>query len=106
MEIVDIVGDEYGKRYKGRYVYRSISWGKQNSITEQCTRYIPGGKTRVDMKLLQAKLVLATLREGPKVIGLAHLIDESDNGLPAALGSKMIQLVDKVNSIQVEEEKN
>jgi len=106
MEIVDIIGEEYGKKYKGKYVYRSISWGKQNSITEQCTKYMPGGKTRVDMKLLQAKLVMATLRESPKVIRLSHLIDESDNGLPVALGSKIIQLVDKVNSVQSEEEKN
>jgi len=106
MEIKDEVGEEYGKKYKGKYVYRSISWGKQNTLTEQCTRYSPGGQSRIDMKLLQAKLVMATLREAPKAITLSHLVDESDNGLPAGLGSRMMQIVDKVNNIQPEEVKN
>lgn len=104
-EIFDIVGEEYGKRYKGKYVYKGISWGKQNAISQQCTRSVPGGTTRVDMKLLQAKLLLASLRDGPKCITLSHLMDESDNGLPAGLGSRMMKLADKVNGISTEEEK-
>jgi len=105
-EKVDIVGEEFGKRYRGKYVYKGISWGRQNAITQACTVTEPNGRTRINMKLLQAKLLLASLRDSPKIITLSHLLDESDNGLPAGLGSRMMKMADKVNGISVEEEKN
>jgi len=106
LEVKDKVGDEYGKQYKGEYVYKSISWGKQNAITERCTVFLSSGGSRINLKRLQAMLVLATLRNCPKVITLSHLVDESDNGIPSGLGSRIMKLVDKVNSIQPEETKN
>jgi len=106
LDIKDKVGDEYGKQYKGEYVYKSISWGKQNSITERCTVFLSSGGSKINLKRLQAMLVLATLRQSPKVITLSHLMDESDNGLPVGLGSRIMKLVDQVNGLQSEEVKN
>jgi len=51
----------------------------------------------VDLKTLQARILLATLLEKPKVITMEHLLDETSKGLPAELGELLMAIADKVN---------
>lgn len=90
--------DRYGRQYKGEYVFGPISWGQMNRITSECTKIHPVTRTSVvDIKTLNARVLLATLKEHPKCITLGHLLDESVNGLPSALGEILMAAADKVN---------
>lgn len=98
MEILDEVGEEFGKEYKGKYRYRTISWGQHNKISGECTSLNPVTRqTIVNFKRLQARLLMASLIEYPKKISLALLLDETSNGLPIGLGNRMMRLADQVN---------
>jgi len=100
------IGDQFGKKYAGKYVFKSISWGKTNRLTEDCTSYDRQGRPKTNLKMLSAKLLLATLRECPQVITYSHLMDESDNGIPSGLGQLLSKHADQVNSDTPEETKN
>jgi hypothetical protein len=48
-------------------------------------------------------MVMATLVEKPKIITLEHLLDESSDGLPVALGELLMAASDKVNGYSDED---
>lgn len=106
MEKLEIVlkEEDFGKQYAGKYVFVGISWGASNRITGECTKVNPLTKTSiVDIKQLQARMLIATLVEKPRIITLAHLLDESVNGLPPALGEILMSATDKVNGYSMKE---
>jgi len=90
--------DRFGKQYKGKYVFSGISWGISNRIGAECTKINPVTRQSiVNLKELQARLLIATLIEKPKIITLEHLLDETSNGLPLALGELLMMFADSVN---------
>jgi len=95
---IDLKEKDFGSKYKGKYVFVGISWGISNRITGECTTVNPlTRKSIVNIKDLQAKMLIATLIEKPDVITLEHLMDEGKNGLPSALGEVLMAAADKVN---------
>lgn len=97
--------DEFGKEYKGKYIFQSISWGKSNEITSKCTSVNPHTKqSKVDLKRMQALMLDATMIERPSLITLQKLLDE-ENGIPMSLGELLMQVADYVNGFGEEERK-
>ena len=99
------LNDRFGKEFSGSYVFESISWGKSNQITSDCTSISPvGQKSSVDMKRLQALMLYASLKEKPKAITLERLLSEdSDEGLPPALGELLMACADHVNGFSAKD---
>ena len=90
--------EDFGKKYSGKYVFRSIGWGLVNRISAECTKVEPASQmTTVDVKALNAKMIMATLIIKPDAIKLEHLLDESDKGLPPVLGEFLMMVTDLVN---------
>jgi len=98
------LGEQFGKEYKGKYIFAGISWGISNRLTAECTKVNPVTRQSiVNLKELQAKMLMATLIEKPKVITLEHLMDETSKGLPTVLGELLMSIADKVNGYSVED---
>jgi len=96
--------ERFGKEYKGKYLFEGISWGISNRLTAECTKVNPVTRQSiVNLKELQAKMLIATLIEKPKIITLEHLMDETSKGLPTALGEVLMAVADKVNGYSVED---
>lgn len=101
---IDLSSEDFGKAYAGKYTFVGISWGTSNRITGECTRVNPISKmSTIDIKELQARMLMATLIEKPKIITMQHLLDESANGLPPALGELLMAAADKVNGFSGKE---
>jgi len=96
--------DYFGKEYKGKYVFQSISWAKSNEITSQCTQTNPLTRlTTVDLKRLQALTLDAVMIERPNIITVQKLMDEGENGIPLSLGELLMGMADKVNGYSNED---
>ncbi|MEM3357185.1 MAG: hypothetical protein QW166_05090 [Candidatus Bathyarchaeia archaeon] len=101
-----IIGEEFGKEYSGRYVFSEISWAKRNRIIQKYTQYSQhtGQVVASDYVAIQAETIMASLKEQPpnKPITLEKLLSE-ENGVPIGLGELFSQIVNRLNSISVEE---
>jgi len=87
----------FGKEYKGKYVFQSITWGASNEITSSCTSINPLTKqSKIDLNRLQALMLDATMIERPSAITLEKLMDLKD-GIPMSLGELLMAVADKVN---------
>ncbi len=92
-----ILKDEFGKEYSGKYTFESISWGKSNQITSDCTSINSATKqSKVDLKRMQALMLDASMTERPSTITLNKLLSEKD-GIPMALGELLMSVADYVN---------
>lgn len=104
-EVLELDG-RFGKEYAGRYVFYEISWAKRSRIIQKYTRYnqISGQVVSSDFIGIQAETVWASLKEQPphKPITLEKLLSEED-GVPIGLGELFSQIVNKLNSVGVEE---
>ena len=101
---IDLKDKDFGSKYAGKYVFIPLSWGSSNRISGECTKIDAATKrSSVDIKTLQARMVMATLIDKPKIITLEHLLDESSNGLPVALGELLMAAADKVNGYSTED---
>jgi len=98
------IDDHFGKEYQGKYLFVGISWGVSNRITAECTKVNPVSRQSViDLKTLQARMLMATLVQRPKIITLEHLLDETKKGLSPALGELLMAAADKVNGYSKED---
>jgi len=101
---IELKDKDFGSKYSGKYVFIPLSWGSSNRISGECTKIDAATKrSSVDIKMLQARMVMATLIEKPKIITLEHLLDESSDGLPVALGELLMAASDKVNGYSKED---
>ena len=95
---IELKDEDFGKKYSGKYLFVGMGWAASNRISGECTKVHQLTKTSVvDMKQLQAKMLMATLIKKPSIITMEHLLDESANGLPPALGELLMAAADKVN---------
>jgi len=100
------IGEEYGPEYKGKYVFQEITWAKRSRIIQKHTKYSPvsGQIQSSDYVAIQAETIWASLKEQPehKPISLEKLLSEEE-GVPIQLGELFSQIVNRLNSISVEE---
>lgn len=100
------IGEEYGSEYKGRYVFKEISWAKRSRIIQRHTKYsqMTGQVQSSDYVAIQAETVWASLKEQPKhnPISLEKLLSE-DDGIPVGLGELFSQIANKLSSLTVQE---
>lgn len=100
------IGDEYGEEYKGRYVFQEISWAKRSRIIQRHTKYsqVTGQIQSSDYVAIQAETIMASLKEQSehKPITLEKLLSEED-GIPIGLGELFSKIVNRLNSLSVEE---
>jgi len=102
--------ERYGKEYAGRYVFSEISWAKRSRIIQKYTRYHPltGQVLKSDYVAIQAETIMASLKEQPahKPVTLEKLLDESEEGVPIALGELFSSIVNRLCGVSKEEAKN
>jgi len=97
------IDDRFGKEYSGKYVFKSITWGKSNEITSDCTSMNPLTKqTKVDLRRLQALMLDASMEERPKAVTVDKLLS-LDDGIPMALGELLMAAADYVNGFSQKE---
>jgi len=97
------IDSRFGKEYKGKYVFQSITWGRNNEITSDCTSINPLTKqSKVDFRKLQGLMLDATMIERPSAITLEKLMDLK-NGIPMALGELLMSAADYVNGFGTKE---
>jgi hypothetical protein len=100
------IGDEYGEEYRGRYVFQEITWAKRSRIIQKHTKYsqITGQVQSSDYVAIQAETIMASLKEQPphKPVTLEKLLAE-ENGVPIGLGELFSRIVNRLNSLSVEE---
>jgi len=91
------IDGKFGKEYKGKYTFQSITWGRSNEITSDCTSINPLTKqSKIDLRRLQGLMLDATMIERPSVITLEKLLSLKD-GIPMSLGELLMAVADKVN---------
>jgi hypothetical protein len=100
------IGDEYGEEYRGRYVFQEITWAKRSRIIQKHTKYsqVTGQVVSSDYVAIQAETIMASLKEQPehKPITIEKLLSE-ENGVPIGLGELFSRIVNRLNSLSVEE---
>jgi hypothetical protein len=100
------IGDEFGEEYRGRYVFQEITWAKRSRIIQKHTKYsqITGQVQSSDYVAIQAETIMASLKEQPehKPITIEKLLSE-ENGVPIGLGELFSRIVNRLNSLSVEE---
>ena len=100
------IDERYGKEYAGKYVFQEISWAKRSRIIQKHTKYsqLTGQVVSSDYVAIQAETIWASLKEQPpnKPITLEKLLSEED-GVPIELGELFSQVVNKLNSVSIEE---
>jgi hypothetical protein len=98
--------ERFGGEFKGRYVFQELTWAKRSHIIQKYTRYheISGQVVSSDYVAIQAETIWASLKEQPhhNPISLEKLLSE-DDGIPAGLGELFSQIVNKLCSLTVEE---
>jgi hypothetical protein len=100
------IGDEFGEEYRGRYVFQEITWAKRSRIIQKHTKYsqVTGQVVSSDYVAIQAETIMASLKEQPphKPVTLEKLLAE-ENGVPIGLGELFSRIVNRLNSLSVEE---
>jgi len=102
--------DRFGKEYAGRYVFSEITWAKRNRIIQRHTKYSPitGQVISSDYLAIRAEIIWASLKEQPahKPITLEKLLnEESGLGIPSPLGDLFGKIVDRLNTVSLEEQR-
>jgi hypothetical protein len=98
--------EKFGEEYKGRYVFQEITWARRSRIIQKYTKYHPisGQVVSSDYIAIQAETIWASLKEQPphKPVSLEKLLSE-DSGVPIGLGELFSQIVNRLCSLTVEE---
>jgi hypothetical protein len=105
-EVLEL-GNRFGEEYAGRYVFSEISWAKRSRIIQKYTKYHPisGQIVKADYVAVQAETIWASLKEQPphKPLSLEKLLSEGGDGIPVELGEFVSQIVNRLNSVSLEE---
>jgi hypothetical protein len=104
-ETVEIDG-RFGEEYRGKYVFREITWAKRSRILQKYTKYNPatGQIISTDVLQIQAETIMASLTGQPEAhpLTLAKILGEEE-GIPIRLGEMLSKAVNKLNSLSGEE---
>ena len=100
------VDSRFGEEYRGKYVFKEITWAKRNRIIQKHTRYnrLSGDVESSDFIAIQAETIMASLHGQPpsKPITLEKLLGEED-GIPIELGELFSKIVNRLNGMSHED---
>jgi hypothetical protein len=100
------VDSRFGEEYRGKYVFKEITWAKRNRIIQKHTRYnrLSGDVESSDFIAIQAETIMASLHGQPasKPITLEKLLGEED-GVPIELGELFSKVVNRLNGVSRED---
>jgi DNA-binding Xre family transcriptional regulator len=107
-EIVLEVDDSFGVKYAGKYVFHGITWGKYSALLTKysVTDKLTGQILSVDNENFNAEQILSSLRsqpEGNPVTFESLISHDSEKGIPALLGAKLLECASKVNLLSTQE---
>jgi hypothetical protein len=102
-EILELDG-RFGEEYRGKYLFKEITWAKRNRIIQKHTKYNPvnGDVISSDFVAIQAETIMAALHGQPQnhPITLEKLLaDDPEKGLPYDLGELLAQAANRVCSL-------
>lgn len=105
-EVLEL-NNRFGEEYAGSYVFTEISWAKRSRIIQKHTKYHPvsGQIAKADYVTIQAETIWASLKKQPshEPISLRRLLSESEDGVPIELGELFSQIVNRLNSVSLDE---
>ena len=94
--------ERFGEEYRGKYVFKEITWAKRNRIIQKYTKYskLSGEVESSDFIAIQAETVIASLHGQPesKPISLEKLLGE-DVGVPIELGELFSKVANQLNAV-------
>jgi hypothetical protein len=104
-ETIEIDG-RFGEEYRGKYVFKEITWAKRSRIIQKYTKYhkLTGDIESSDFIAIQAETILASLHGQPPShpITLDKLLGEEE-GIPIELGELFSKIVNRLNALSREE---
>jgi hypothetical protein len=96
----------FGEEYRGKYLFKEITWAKRNRIIQKHTKYskLSGEVESSDFIAIQAETIMAALHGQPdfKPVTLEKLLGEED-GVPIELGELFSKIVNKLNGLSHED---
>ena len=106
-EILEL-DDRFGEEYKGKYIFKEITWAKRNRIIQKHTKYNPvnGDVVSSDFVAIQAETIMAALHGQPPNHPLTLeklLADDPEKGLPYDLGELIAQVANRVCGLDQKE---
>jgi hypothetical protein len=99
-ETLEIDG-QFGEEYRGKYLFKEITWAKRNRIIQKHTKYnnVSGDVVSSDFVAIQAETIMAALHGQPQSHPLSLeklLADDPEHGLPYDLGELIAQAANRV----------
>jgi len=105
-EVLEL-NNRFGEEYAGSYVFTEISWAKRSRIIQKYTKYHPvsGQIVKADYVAIQAETIWASLKKqsSHEPISLKKLLSECEDGVPIELGELFSQIVNRLNSVSLDE---
>jgi hypothetical protein len=100
------IDTRFGEEFRGKYVFKEITWAKRNRIIQKYTKYnkLTGEVESSDFIAIQAETIIASMHGQPaaKPITLEKLLSEED-GVPIELGELFSKVANKLNSVAHED---
>ncbi len=98
--------NRFGEEYRGKYVFKEITWAKRNRIIQKHTKYnkLSGDVENSDLIAIQAETIMASIHGQPEnhPITLEKLLGEED-GVPIELGELLTKAVNMLNGMSRED---
>jgi hypothetical protein len=97
------IDERFGEEYRGKYLFKEITWAKRNRIIQKYTKYskMTGQVESSDYVTIQAETIMASLHGQPDThpITLQKLLNEEE-GIPIELGELFSKAVNKLNGVE------
>ena len=104
-EVLELDG-RFGEEYRGKYVFKEITWAKRNRIIQKYTKYnnVTGEVASSDFIAIQAETIMASMHGQPdsKPLSLEKLLGE-EVGVPIELGELFSKVVNGLNGMSRED---
>ena len=100
------IDNRFGEEYRGKYVFKEITWAKRNRIIQKHTKYnkLSGDVESSDFISIQAETIMASMHGQPQThpITIEKLLGEED-GIPIELGELFSKVANKLNGMSRED---
>jgi len=100
------IDERFGEEYRGKYVFKEITWAKRNRIIQKHTKYskLSGEVESSDFVAIQAETIMASMHGQPEThpITLEKLMGE-ENGVQIEFGELLSKVCNKLNGLSHED---
>jgi hypothetical protein len=94
--------NRFGEEYRGRYLFKEITWAKRSRIIQKNTQYNKqtGDVENSDFIAIQAESIMASMHGQPPnhPITLERLLSD-ESGIPIGLGELFSQITNRLNNL-------